>query len=107
MAFADNFQDMMIDAVTVQRLVGRSDDGQPQWSSPRTYDHCRINYETHNVVGKDNQIVTASGVVWMDCIDPIDVDDKIIFPDGTEPTILKVAAGSDETGPAYTKLTFQ
>lgn len=105
--FAENFEDMMVDAVTVQQLVGRADDGQPVFSSPRTYLNCRINYETHNIIGKDGQNVTASGVVWMACIDPITVDDKITFPDGTEPTILKSAMGSDEEGPAYTKLTFQ
>lgn len=105
--FAEFFEDMMIDEITVQALVGRNDVNQPQYSSPRTYPNCRINYYTHNVVGKDNQLVVANGVAWMACIDPISADDKVIFPDGTTPVILKVETGSDENGPAYTKLTFQ
>jgi hypothetical protein len=104
--FAENFLDMLVEVVMVQQLLGRADDGTPQYGSPRAYP-ARINYETHNVVGPQNQLVTANGVVWMACIDPIRADDKIIFPDGSVPTILRVIAGADENGPAYTKLDFQ
>jgi hypothetical protein len=104
--FAEEFLDMLVDIVTVQSLVSRADDGSPQFGSPRAY-QARINFETQNVLGPNNQIVTASGVVWMACIDTIKANDKLAFPDGSSPTILKVAAGSDENGPAYTKLYFQ
>lgn len=104
--FAENFLDMLVDVVTVQSLLSRAPDGSPQFGSPRSYP-ARINYESQNLIGPGNQLVTASGVVWMACIDPIHVNDKIEFPDGTTPTILKVAVGSDEAGPAYTKLYFQ
>ena len=106
MFFAQEFLEMLVDVVVVRTLIGRADDNTPQFGSPRAYPS-RINYETQNVIGRDGQLATASGVVWMACIDRIVIDDKVIFPDGSEPTILKVAAGSDENGPAYTKLYFQ
>jgi hypothetical protein len=104
--FAENFLDMLVDTVTVAPMTGRSDDGQATYGAPKSY-QARINYETHNVLGKENQLVVARGVIWMACIDPINVDDRITFPDGTQPVILMVSAGSDENGPAYTKLDFQ
>lgn len=104
--FADDFLDMLVDTVTVQKLTKRADDGQPVWGATTPYPS-RINYETHNVIGPNNQLVTASGVIWMACADPVSADDKITFPDGSLPTILKVAQGSDENGVAFTKLSFQ
>lgn len=104
--FAEEFLDMLVDVIVVRSLIGRADDNTPQYGSPRAYPS-RINYETQNVIGKDGQLATASGVIWMACVDLVRVDDMVIFPDGAEPTILKVAAGSDESGPAYTKLYFQ
>ena len=104
--FAEEFLDMLVDTITVQQLVSRADDGTPQYSSPRSYP-ARINYDTHNVVGPNNQLVTANGVAWLACIDTIRVDDRITFPNGSTPIILKVNLESDEDGPAYTRLDFQ
>lgn len=104
--FAQEFLDMLGDKIQIAALLKRDSYGQPTYGPIRTYPG-RINYETRNVLGKDNQIVQARGVAWLACVDPVGADDRIIFPDGTEPTILMVAAGSDENGPAYTKLYFQ
>lgn len=104
--FAENFLDMLVDTISISLLTGRADDGAPTYGAPTTY-ACRINYQTHNVVGKDQQLVVARGVVWIACIDPLNADAKVVFPDGTTPVILDIAAGGDENGPAYTKLVFQ
>lgn len=104
--FAENFLELLTEVIVVQTLLSRSDDGQPQYGSPRAYP-ARINYDTHNVVGPNNQLVTANGIAWMACIDRITADDKVIFPDGSQPIILKVITEQDEAGPAYTRLDFQ
>lgn len=106
MFFAEEFLDMMTDTVTISALLGRDRYAQPTYGPARTYPS-RINFETHQVVNKDGQTVDARGVVWIACIDPVGGDDKVTFPDGTEPVILAVAQGSDENGPAYTKISFQ
>lgn len=106
MAFADNFLDMLVDTVDVVFFTGFDDTGSPQFGSGDSF-ASRVNYETKNVLGPNNQIVVARGVVWMDCVVQIHANDQIVLPDGTSPTILSIAQGSDENGIAYTKLYFQ
>lgn len=104
--FADDFTDMMTQTITVQSFISRTDEGVPSYASPQTY-KCRINYKTKNMIGADGQMVTVRGQAWLDTVDPISVNDRVIFPDGTEPQLLEVNQESDEVGPAYTSFYFQ
>lgn len=104
--FADDFLDLMPNSVTVQTFLGVTDDGQRMFSSPITY-RARVNTKTHNVIGAGNQLVVARGTAWLDTVDPISVNDKIILDDGTVPIVLAVNVEPDENGPAYTRLDYQ
>ena len=104
--FADEFLDMMPALITVQTIVDRDYAGTPVYASPVEY-RSRIDNETKNVINAAGQLVVARGCAWLDTVDPITVNDRVIFPGGEEPNILVVNVNSDETGPAYTKLYFQ
>jgi hypothetical protein len=104
--FADDFVDMMTQQIIVQTFISRSDEGVASYASPQTY-QCRINFKTKNIFTGPGQMVTARGTAWLDTVDPISTNDRIIFPDGTEPKILEVNQESDEVGPAFTSLLFQ
>ncbi len=105
--FADEFTDFMQDTVTIQRIVGRTDDGKPSYSSPVTY-KARIDNKTRNVIGNDGQTVVARGRAWLDTVDEITVNDSVVFNGAGKPVvILNVNQVPDETGPAYTALDFQ
>lgn len=104
--FADEFTDMMAATLTVETFLGRTDRGEPLYATAATY-QCRINYDTHNVIGPNNQLVVARGVAWLDTVNPIAVDDRVTFSDGTQPIILVSIIETDEDGPAYTRLDFQ
>ena len=104
--FADDFTDMMTQTITVQAFISRTDEGVASFSSPQSY-AARINYKTRNMIGADGQMVTIRGQAWLDTVDAISVNDRVIFPDGTEPKLLQVDQISDENGPAYTSFLFQ
>lgn len=104
--FADDFQDMMPARITVQSIVSRGVKGAAVYSSPNTY-QARINTKTQNVINAAGQLVVARGCAWLDTVDPITVNDRVIFPDASEPVILVVNVDEDENGPAVTKLYFQ
>lgn len=104
--FADEFTDMMPSVITVQTILDRAYDGAAVYGSPADYT-ARINYKTQNVINAAGQVVVARGCAWLDTVEPITVNDRVIFPDGTEPNILAVDVGEDENGPAFTKLYFQ
>lgn len=104
--FADEFRDMMPAIITVQTIIDRGYDGTPVYGSPNDY-QARITYKTENVVGHDGSIVVARGWAWLDTVDPITVNDRVVFPSGEEPNIINVYLLEDETGPAYVKLAFQ
>lgn len=104
--FADEFLDMMPAIITVQTIIDRTYDGQPIYSSPNDY-RARIDNETKNVINAAGQLVVARGCAWLDTVDPITVNDRVIFPGGEEPNLLVVNVNPDENGPAYTKLYFQ
>jgi hypothetical protein len=104
--FADDFVDMMADTITVERMTGRADDGVPTYAAPVSY-RARVNYKTHNVLNAQNQLITARGMMWLDTVDSITVDDRITLPDGSRPVILFSNLNTDETGPAYTRVDFQ
>src|SRR4051812_45709217 len=104
--FADEFTDMMPAVITVQTIVDRAYDGPAVYSSPADY-AARINNTTQNVINAAGQLVVARGCAWLDTVEPITVNDRIIFPGGEEPNILRVDVGSDENGPAFTKVYFQ
>ncbi len=104
--FADLFTDMMPSIITVQTIVDRAYDGPAVYSSPADY-QARINNTTQNVIDSTGKLVVARGCAWLDTVEPISVNDRIIFPGGEEPNILRVDKGSDETGDCFTKLYFQ
>lgn len=104
--FADEFTDMMPATITVQTLLARLADGTPIYSSPHSY-AARINNKVQNIIGKDGQQVVVSGVAWLDTVDRITVNDRVIFPGGAEPIIQAVNLNEDENGPCYTALYFQ
>lgn len=104
--YADLFTDMMSTSVQVEKFLSRTDAGVPTYASPKSY-VARVNMKTHNVIGKDNQLVVARGMAWLDTVDAITVDDRITLDDGTQPILLIVNLTSDEAGPAYTRLDFQ
>lgn len=104
--FADDFLDMMTQEITVQPFQRRTDEGVAIYGSPQTY-ACRINFKTQNVLGPMNQLVAVRGQAWLDTVDPISANDRVIFPDGSEPQLLNVNQESDEVGPAYTAFYFQ
>lgn len=104
--FADDFTDLMPSSVSVAKLTGRADDGTPTYATAVSYT-ARVNTKTHNVIGRDNQLVVARGTAWLDTVDAITADDKVTFSDGTIAVILAVNVEPDENGPAYTRLDFQ
>jgi hypothetical protein len=104
--FGDEFQDMMPARVTVQIILSRSNKGVPVYGSPQVY-IARINTQTRNIIGADGQQVVARGCCWLDTVDPITVNDRVTFPDGSLPILLVVNVEEDENGPAFTKLFFQ
>jgi hypothetical protein len=104
--FADDFLDLMPATITVQTILDRDFDGPAVYASPAEY-RARINTKTQNVINAAGQLVVARGCAWLDTVDPISINDRVIFPDGSEPKILVVNVDEDETGPAVTKLYFQ
>lgn len=104
--FADDFTDLMTQTITVQPFLGRNSEGVPSYGAATTY-KCRINYEDDNIIGGNGQLVAVRGQAWLDTIAPIATVDRVIFPDGTEPLLVKVNQESDENGPAYTSFRFQ
>jgi len=104
--FADEFTDMMTQTITVQPFIGRNDENVPSYGPAKTY-LCRINFKTQNILGPANQFVQVRGQAWLDTVDPISTNDRVIFPDGSEPQLMDVNQESDEVGPAYTSFYFQ
>ena len=104
--FADEFLDMMPHTVSVERFLGRADDGKASFGPPTDY-RARVNMKTHNVLNAMNQLVVANGMAWLATVDPIKADDRITLPDGSKPIILVANVTPDENGDAYTRLDFQ
>lgn len=104
--FADLFVDMMPAVISVEALLSRAYDGPATYGPVADY-QARINNTTQNVINAAGNLVVARGCAWLDTVEPITVNDRIIFPGGEEPNILRVDVGSDENGPAFTKLYFQ
>lgn len=104
--FYTDFEDMMAANITVSQVLGRDTYGAITYGSPNTY-KARVVYKTHNVIGPSGQLVSARGYAIIATIEPIDINDQVLLPDGTTPKLLVVTQESDETGPAYTRIDFQ
>lgn len=105
--FADAFTDMMAETVTIAPLTGRASDGTPTYGAAVSY-AARVVFKIHNVIGKENQLVAARGIAWVDCGDPVAADALVTLPDGSTPIILQIDQPTDETGTvALTRLDFQ
>lgn len=96
--------------LTVERLLGRADDGTPSYGGSTTYT-CHMEFKTKNTLGRlsmGGQVAGFRGRAWVNTLDPISVDDRVTLDDGTQPIILQVTIPTDQLGPPiYTLLEFQ
>ena len=105
--FADEFQELMAGTVTVQSLIGRTDDGMPIYSAAASY-KALIDNSTRNVISASGHQISAKGTAYVDTIEPITANDLVTFNDVHVPIVLlNVNVLSDENGPTVTILNFQ
>lgn len=98
--------DLMPLTVQIAPYLGRTSYGVASYGPAVGY-RARVNYEQHYVRDKSGATVVSTGVAWIANTSEIDVDDRIILPDGSTPIVLKAGAETDETGKVlYTRIDF-
>ena len=105
MTFINDFADCMVHTVTHTEFAGRDSYGKRLFGSSVDYS-ARVIYKPTKVRTADGQEEIARGVVWLKGSPTVIPEDKILLPDGTEPTIMAVDIMSDETGFSHTKVYF-
>lgn len=101
----DDWLDLMTQTCTVESFIGRDSYGVATYGAAVTY-RCRINYKTHLVRVSETEVKAARGMAWLATANTIDVNDRVVFQDGTVPLILVSNGENDENGPLYTRLDF-
>ena len=91
--------------ITHTEFAGRDSYGKRLFGSSVDYS-ARVSYKPTKVRTTNGQEELARGVVWILGSPTVIPEDKILLPDGTEPTIMAVDVISDEVGSAHTKIYF-
>ena len=105
MTFINDFADCMPHTVTHTEFAGRSSYGERLFGSSVDYS-ARVIYKPTKVRTSDGREEIAKGVVWLQGSPVVATEDKILLPDGTEPTIMAVDIMTDEDGDSHTKIYF-
>lgn len=103
----DEFNDFMVDTITIEPLVSRDSYGTPIYGGPVSY--------TCKVDGEQKQVTDAVGIermskakIYLMGTPVIGPTDRLTMPSGfvpSQPPILSVNPFSDESGSHHTEIT--
>lgn len=101
--------DMMPQTITVEPWLSYKGGGSGANYDTAVSYACRIEMGNHLVVGPNDRVVTAKGIVFLMSASVIGIKDRITLPTGylpTQPPLLNVDVEDDETGNHHTCLHF-
>ena len=102
----DDFLDLMPSTFQIEPYLGRDTYGVASYGSPPATYRGHKSDKTHFIRGPSGEQIVARGTAWLATYGAvISVEDRLTLPDGTQPKILDVNGGDDETGATlYTRL---
>lgn len=103
----NDFLDLMPLSVSRRPFLSDNAYGQRTFGPEAGPYRARVNYEDHFIRGENGELVQAQGVIWLATDDRMYAKDLITLPDGSQPSLLKIGAETDETGAVlYTRIDF-
>ena len=92
-------------SVTISTRSGHSNYGEPAWSTSGSTYRARVVLKPAFLRGRTNEVIEASGFVWIASTANIDLSDRITLPDGTSPPIVGLERYPDEEGTFFHRVT--
>lgn len=100
------FLDLMPSTVTIYAEASRDAYGKATFSGTGTDVRCRVVPESRMTRTGDGREVVSAGRVYCYGVPTVDVDSRLVLPDGTTAIVLAVQVQNDETGAHHTVVTF-
>jgi hypothetical protein len=101
-----DFEDMLINTITVSEVSTRDAYGKPTYGDEVEYT-CRITYQERLITTTEGQDITARGNILISGTTAISADAKVVMDDGTEPKIIATRKVFDEDGAHHTRIFFK
>jgi hypothetical protein len=103
-AFEEQFYEFFPETVTVRQFTGRDRYGRLSHDAGVPM-QCRIVRGERTIIDPEGNTQVAGSRVYFAYF-PMDLDDLIVFPDGTSPPPLLIEEHTDEKGPHHTVVYF-
>jgi hypothetical protein len=101
--FEDEFLEMMIDTVTLERRTGVDADGVVTYGPPSVL-KCRISPKPKQILTMTGREVVSTATIHLVGAPEVSPEDRVTMPDGDQPPILRVARPPDRDGPHHTEI---
>lgn len=106
MTIEASFLDLMPSSVTIYPQTARNEYGVQTWSGSGTSVRCRIMLTGSVSHDQNGRQVIEDGRIIFYGTPTVDLNSKIVLPDGSTPVILTVNVHNDELGANHTTVSF-
>ncbi len=105
MTFEPEFEDLMRDAITLERAGAKDLQGKASYATAESL-KCRLVRRNRMVRRADGEMVVSSAQAWVSGAPGVTVEDRVTLPDGSRPALLAVEQYPDGDGPHHERLLF-
>lgn len=100
------FLDLMPSTITIYPMASSDAYGKRTFSATGTTVRCRIQERDQRYTTERNEDYQAVGTIICYGTPSIDLDSKVVLPDGTQIMILSIVHHNDESGAHHTSISF-